>query len=253
MRAGWTKDLYSSSVNDQLSFDLGDQSPWAQDLAVFDLETTGLDLKEARIVTACAVAIDASGQVTGSNKEWLADPGIDIPEAASNVHGVTTEMARSKGRNSAEVVAEILETLRGFFAEGIPVVAYNAPYDFTILHYEALRNGLEPLSNPQPIIDPMVIDKFVDTYRSGKRTLQVAASIYGVQLSDAHNATADAIAAGKVAQAIARKYSSKLPSDVLELHNAQIGWSLAQDDSYENFRRKSSPEFSVVRGWPVKL
>jgi DNA polymerase-3 subunit epsilon len=253
MRAGWTKDLYSSSVNDQLSFDLGDQSPWAQNLAVFDLETTGLDLKEARIVTACAVAIDASGQVTGSNKEWLADPGIDIPEAASNVHGVTTEMARLKGRNSAEVVAEILETLRGFFAEGIPVVAYNAPYDFTILHYEALRNGLEPLSNPQPIIDPMVIDKFVDTYRSGKRTLQVAASIYGVQLSDAHNATADAIAAGKVAQAIARKYSSKLPSDVLELHNAQIGWSLAQDDSYENFRRKSSPEFSVVRGWPVKL
>jgi len=253
MRAVWTKDLYSSSVNDQLSFDLDDQLPWAQKLAVFDLETTGLDLKEARIVTACAVAIDAGGQVTGSNKEWLADPGIDIPEAASSVHGVTTEMARSKGRKSSEVVAEILETLRGFFAQGIPVVAYNAPYDFTILHYEALRNGLEPLSNPQPIIDPMVIDKFVDTYRSGKRTLQVAASIYGVQLADAHNATADAIAAGKVAQAIARKYSSKLPPDVLELHNAQIGWSLAQDDSYENFRRKSSPEFSVVRGWPLKL
>ena len=253
MWAVWTKDLYSSSVNEQLSFDLDDQLPWAQNLAVFDLETTGLDLKEARIVTACAVAIDATGLVTGSNKEWLADPGIDIPEAASNVHGVTTEMARSKGRNSAEVVAEILETLRGFFAEGIPVVAYNAPYDFTILHYEALRNGLEPLSNPQPVIDPMVIDKFVDTYRSGKRTLQVAASIYGVELSDAHNATADAIAAGKVAQAIARKYSLKLPSDVFELHNAQVGWSLAQDDSYENFRRKSSPEFSAVRGWPLKL
>ena len=253
MRAVWTKDLYSSSVNEQLSFDLDDQLPWAQNLAVFDLETTGLDLKEARIVTACAVAIDASGQVTGSNKEWLADPGIDIPEAASNVHGVTTEIARSKGRNSAEVVSEILDTLRGFFAQGIPVVAYNAPYDFTILHYEALRNGLEPLSNPQPVIDPMVIDKFVDTYRSGKRTLQVAASIYGVELSDAHNATADAIAAGKVAQAIARKYSSKLPSDAFELHNAQVGWSLAQDDSYENFRRKSSPEFSAVRGWPLKL
>jgi DNA polymerase-3 subunit epsilon len=253
MRAVWTKDLYSSNVNEQLSFDLDDQLPWAQNLAVFDLETTGLDLKEARIVTACAVAIDASGQVTGSNKEWLADPGIDIPEAASNVHGVTTEIARSKGRNSAEVVSEILDTLRGFFAQGIPVVAYNAPYDFTILHYEALRNGLEPLSNPQPVIDPMVIDKFVDTYRSGKRTLQVAASIYGVELSDAHNATADAIAAGKVAQAIARKYPSKLPSDVFELHNAQVGWSLTQDDSYENFRRKSSPEFSVVRGWPLKL
>ena len=240
-------------MNEQLSFDLGDQLPWAKSLAVFDLETTGLDLVEARIVTACAVAIDEQGQVTGANIEWLADPVIGIPEAASNVHGVTTEIARARGRNSKEVVSEILETLRGFFKAGIPVVAYNAPYDFTILHYEALRNGLEPLSDPKPIIDPLVLDKFVDQYRSGKRTLQVAASVYGVELSDAHNATADAIAAGKVAQAIALKHSAKLPADVFDLHDAQKVWSVQQDDSYEIFRRKSSPDFTVVRGWPVKL
>jgi DNA polymerase-3 subunit epsilon len=240
-------------VNEQLSFDLGDQLPWAKSLAVFDLETTGLDLEQARIVTACAVAIDEQGQVTGSNIEWIADPGIEIPVAASNVHGVTTEIARARGRNSKEVVSEILENLRGFFSAGIPVVAYNAPYDFTILHHEALRNGLEPLSDPKPIIDPLVLDKFVDQYRSGKRTLQIAASVYGVQLSDAHNATADAIAAGKVAQAIALKHAAKLPSDVFELHDLQKVWSVAQDDSYEIFRRKSSPDFTVVRGWPVKL
>ena len=236
-----------------MSFDLGDQLPWANSLAVFDLETTGLDLAEARIVTACSVAIDEHGQVTGANSEWLADPGIEIPEAASNVHGVTTEMARARGRNSKEVVSEILETLRGFFKAGVPVVAYNAPYDFTILHHEAIRNGLDPLSDPKPIIDPLVIDKFVDQYRSGKRTLQAAALVYGVTLSDAHNATADAIAAGKVAQAIALKHSAKLPADAFELHDAQKVWSVKQDDSYEMFRRKSSPDFEVVRGWPVKL
>jgi DNA polymerase-3 subunit epsilon len=240
-------------VNEQLSFDLGDQLPWAKSLAVFDLETTGLDLEQARIVTACAVAIDEHGQVTGSNIEWLADPGIEIPEAASNVHGVTTEIARTRGRKSKEVISEILDTLRGFFSAGIPVVAYNAPYDFTILHHEALRNGLEPLFDPKPIIDPLVLDKFVDQYRSGKRTLQTAADVYGVLLSDAHNATADAIAAGKVAQAIALKHSAKLPADVLELHDLQKIWSVNQDDSYEIFRRKSSPDFTVVRGWPVKL
>ena len=240
-------------MNEQLSFDLDDQLPWAKSLAVFDLETTGLDLEQARIVTACAVTIDEQGQVSDSNTEWLADPGIEIPEAASNVHGITTDIARAKGRNAKEVVSEIIETLRGFFRAGIPVVAYNAPYDFTILHHEALRNGLEPLSNPMPIIDPLILDKFVDQYRSGKRTLQAAASVYGVQLSDAHNATADAIAAGKVAQAIARKYASKLPADVIELHDAQKIWSVQQDDSYEIFRRKSSPDFTVVRGWPVKL
>ena len=240
-------------MKEQLSFDLGDQLPWAKSLAVFDLETTGLDLSEARIVTACAVAIDEHGQVTGANSEWLADPGIEIPEGASNVHGVTTEIARARGRNSKEVVSEILETLRGFFKAGVPVVAYNAPYDFTILHHEAIRNGLEPLSNPKPIVDPLVLDKFVDQYRSGKRTLQAAALVYGVTLSDAHNATADAIAAGRVAQAIALKHSAKLPSDAFELHDAQKVWSVKQDDSYEIFRRKSSPDFEVVRGWPVKL
>ena len=239
-------------MNEQLSFDLGDTPSWAKQLAVFDLETTGLDLKTARIVTACAVQIDERGQIVGANKEWLANPGIEIPEAASNVHGVTTNMARANGRDSALVVAEIIETLRNFFAQGIPVVAYNAPYDFTILQNEALRLGIEPLTEPAPVVDPMVIDKFADQYRSGKRTLQVVAGIYSVELSDAHNATADAVAAGRVAQALARKYSAKLPADAMELHKAQIGWSLAQDDSYEIFRQKSSPDFAVARGWPIK-
>lgn len=226
---------------------------WARDLAVFDLETTGLDLTQARIVTACAVRINEAGEVVGDNKEWLANPGIEIPEAASNVHGVTTEIARMKGADPKQVIAELLQTLRGFFAAGLPVVAYNAPYDFTILHHEAIRHGLEPLTNPMPIIDPLVLDKFVDTYRKGKRTLSVAASLYGVVLDDAHNATADAIAAGRVAQAIAAKHADKLSMDIFDLHEAQISWSEKQDESYEKFRKGSSPDFTVQRGWPLKL
>jgi DNA polymerase-3 subunit epsilon len=240
-------------VNEQISFDFNDQPDWSRRLAVFDLETTGLDLRDARIVTACALEIDQDGQVVGENFEWLADPGIEIPEAASNVHGVTTEIARANGRLAKEVVSELLETLNGFFARGIPVVAYNAPYDFTILHYEALRHGLEPISDPKPVIDPLVLDKFVDTYRSGKRTLEAAAKTYGVSLDDAHNATADAVAAGRVAQAIASKYAGKLPDDLTVLHNSQIEWSASQDASYEKFRRASVPDFTVQRGWPVKL
>lgn len=236
-----------------MMFEFVERPEWSRKLAVFDLETTGLDLREARIVTACAVEIDQDGAITGPNKEWLADPGIEIPEGASNVHGVTTEIAQANGRPSKEVVAELLETLRGFFSRGLPVVAFNAPYDFTILHYEALRHGLEPIDNPMPVIDPMVLDKFVDTYRSGKRTLEVASKIYGVSLEDAHNATADAVAAGRVAQAIAKKYAQKLPEDLSVLHNSQIEWSAAQDASYEKFRRGSSPDFTVQRGWPLKL
>ena len=240
-------------MNEQSNFEFSGGPAWSRRLAVFDLETTGLDLREARIVTACALEIDEKGNPVGENFEWLANPGIDIPLAASNVHGVTTAFARAHGKDSKDVVAEVIATLSGFFAKGLPVVAFNAPYDFTILHFEALRHGLEPISDPKPVIDPLVLDKFVDAYRSGKRTLGASASLYGVLLGDAHNATADAIAAGRVAQAIASKYAEKLPGDVDVLHNCQIEWSLSQDQSYEKFRRGSSPDFTAKTGWPVKL
>jgi len=237
-----------------LDFDFSPELPdWARNIAVFDLETTGLDLTDARIVTACAVELDANGQVIGRDNEWLADPVIEIPTQASDVHGVTTEIARRDGRPAAEVVGELLETLRGYFNRGLPVVAYNAPYDFTILHHEALRHGLEPLSKPSPIIDPLVIDKFKDKFRRGKRRLENAAEFYNVTLSDAHNATADAIAAGRVAQAIARRWATELPPTAQELHDLQIGWSEYLDTDFEQFMRKNNPDFTSKRGWPLKL
>lgn len=223
---------------------------WGKNIAVFDLETTGLDLREARIVTACAVELDASGNIVGRDLEWLADPGIEIPEVAASVHGVTTEIARERGRPAADVVAEIVATLRGYFERGIPVVAYNAPYDFTILFHEAVRHGLEPIENPRPVIDPLVLDKHFDRYRSGKRRLENAAIQYGVSLTDAHNATADAVAAGRVAQAIFAKYP--MPDDVNQLHEAQVLWSKEQDISFAEFMVKKDPTFTPTFGWPLK-
>lgn len=241
-------------MNDQqLSFDFEPSLPqWAGKLAVFDLETTGLDLREARIVTACAVVINADGAVVSKNAEWLADPGIEIPAVATSVHGVSTEMAREHGQPAKTVVQELLNTIRGFLNDGIPVVAFNAPYDFTILHYEALRHGLEPLDMPAPILDPYLIDRYVDRYRGGKRNLSIVASHYSVQLADAHNATADAVAAGRVMQAIARKFAAKLPADALALHQAQVIWCDELDANYEAFRQRTAPDFKIERGWPLR-
>lgn len=241
-------------MNDQLSFEFDSALPdWAKQIAVFDLETTGLDLTDARIVTACAVELDATGNVVGTNSEWLANPGIEIPTQASDVHGVTTEIAVRDGKPADVVVAELLTALRYFFARGIPVVAYNAPYDFTILHYEALRHGLEPL-NIGAVIDPLVIDKFKDKYRKGKRRLENAAEFYKVPLDDAHNATADAVAAGRVAQAIARRWADELPATASELHDAQVEWSAILDADFESYMRRSvNPDFTATRGWPLKL
>lgn len=236
----------------QLSFEFSSRPKWADSIAVFDTETTGLDLREARIVTACVVELGADGNVVGQNVEWLADPEIEIPEVAAAVHGVTTEFARANGRPAAEVVAEVLDALRGFMQRGIPVVAYNAPYDFTILKYEALRHGLEPIAEPFPILDPLVIDKAVDRYRKGKRRLENAAEVYGVALDDAHNATADAIAAGRVMQAIATRFAEKLPADVAELHKLQQTWADQQAESFAQWLREKGETVVADSGWPIK-
>lgn len=227
-------------------------SNWSDTLAVFDLETTGIDVETSRIVSATVAVIDRAGEVL-ERVDWLLDPGIEIPAQATNVHGITTEFAVENGRGAAEGVAEIVATIREHFDRGLPLVAYNAPYDLTLLNRESLRHGVTPLVAPSPVVDPLVIDKAVDRYRKGKRTLEVTSAFYGVSLDDAHDAGADAIAAGRVAQAIARAHASKLPVTVSELHDLQAKWSLEQAESFQAYmRRERDPEFVASGGWPER-
>jgi DNA polymerase-3 subunit epsilon len=151
-------------------------STWGDRLGVFDLETTGVDVDTSRIVSACVAVLDADGEVV-SRWNWLADPGIEIPPGASAVHGITTERAQAEGRGAQLVIAEIVQTLRVLFDSSIPVTIYNAPYDLSLLDRECRRHGLEPLETVGPVIDPLVIDKAVDRYRAGKRTLEVTARL----------------------------------------------------------------------------
>lgn len=225
---------------------------WSDSLAVFDLETTGIDVTTSRIVSANVGVLDKDGTVL-RRRDWIADPGVEIPTEATNVHGITTEFARSYGRSAPIVVREIVETLRELFDDGTPVVIYNAPYDLSLLFNEALRHGIPPLVDPLPVIDPLVIDKALDKFRKGKRTLEAAAAFYGVELTDAHDAGADAIAAGRVAQAIARVHARSLDIDALELHTLQAGWCKEQSDSFQDYMRRTRDATYVASGgWPVR-
>jgi DNA polymerase-3 subunit epsilon len=224
--------------------------PCAGPLGVFDLETTGIDVRSDRIVTAHVGVLDASGAVIDA-RTWLADPGVEIPAGATAVHGITTERARADGRPAAEVVAEVTASLRDLFAAGIPVVAYNAPFDFSLLKYEGLRHGVAPIEAPSPVIDPLVVDKTYDRYRRGKRTLEVVAAHYAVVLEGAHDAAADAIAAGRVAQAIAARFDLEVSAD--ELHTQQISWARAQAESLsEYFVRIGRIDADVDGSWPIR-
>ena len=225
---------------------------WAHTVGVFDLETTGVDVTADRIVTAHVGLLGPGGAVMRA-QGWLADPGVEIPDGATAVHGITTSHARAHGRRAPEVVAEVVAALRDLFDAGIPVVAYNAPYDFSLLKHEALRHGVDPILDPSPVIDPLVLDKTYDRYRKGKRTLEVVAAHYAVTLTGAHDAAADAIAAGRVAQALAGRFA--LPADARELHTQQIGWARAQAESLTEYFVKVGrlePDGVLDGSWPIR-
>jgi DNA polymerase III epsilon subunit-like protein/8-oxo-dGTP pyrophosphatase MutT (NUDIX family) len=227
-------------------------SNWGR-VGVFDLETTGVDVETSRIVSACIAVLDEAGTVL-ARWDWLADPAITIPDGAAAVHGITTERARAEGRPAETVVAEITQTLRTLIGLHLPIVVYNAPYDLTLLDRECRRHGLSTLPAGFSVIDPLVLDKAVDRYRKGKRTLQVTAEHYGVSLDDAHDAGSDAIAAGSVALALARAYPEQLAVPASELHDRQVLWYADQAASFERYRRSSQgdPSFVAETIWPLR-
>lgn len=225
---------------------------WLRRVGVFDLETTGIDVSGDRIVTAHVGVLDAAGREIAW-RDWMADPGIDIPEGATAVHGITTAHARAHGRPAIEVVSEVTSALRSLLAQRVPVVAYNASYDFSLLAHEARRHGIEPLTEPSPVIDPLVIDKAYDRYRRGKRTLEVVAAHYAVRLDGAHDASADAVAAGRVAQALGRRF--RMPETLDALHTQQIGWARSQAASLTEYFisiGRLEPEEALDGAWPVR-
>ncbi|MFC4905232.1 3'-5' exonuclease [Kocuria oceani] len=217
--------------------------------AAFDLETTGRDPHTARIVTASVLRTDASGTVT-DQWEWLADPGVEIPEEAAAVHGVSTEHARAEGRPAADVVREIAGVLAELFAAGTPVLVFNASYDFTVLAHEGRRHGVE-VPQPFPVLDPYVLNKQVHRYRRGKRTLGALCEEYGVELTAAHTSAADSVATERLAVLMARRFR-ELVRPAAELHEDQVGWAAEQAASLQEYFRRTRPDAVVDGAWPLR-
>lgn len=225
-------------------------SHWSDTLAVFDTETTGLSPRDDRIVTAFLGVMGPDGELV-ERFSWLADPGVVIPPRATEVHGITTKVAQESGRSAAEVVSEVVTEIRRVLATGIPLVVYNASYDLTLTNCEARRYGLEPLDNPRPIIDPLVIDRALDTYRKGKRTLDVVSMHYGIINDHAHNAEGDAVTAGRVARAMVQKFPEDT-ADLVALHDAQVDWAYRWAESFKRYLESQGRPANGLGGrWPV--
>ena len=225
---------------------------WPKKTLVFDTETTGIDVHNDRIVQLFIGIADEHGDLI-ERHEWLIDPGIEVPEGASDVHGFTTEYLQANGGDPDEVLQEAA----GVFAQyaDIPWVAFNVNFDLSILNAEFTRHGIVSgwaetvlgTWNVQ-LIDGLVIDRAKDKYRKGKRKLGNMADTYGIAYDpDAlHDAGADVELTAKVTRAIVNKYGIPSNAGQAEMYRA---WAV----NLEQFLQRSDPSASVDKDWPIKL
>lgn len=224
-------------------------------LAAFDIETTGTDPESDRIVTA-AVSIVGAG-LRSEHHFWLVDPGIPIPEGATAVHGISTERARAEGCSPRRAVSEIVALLARCQLAHAPIVAFNARFDLTILDREARRHGVESLVQRVGgwdrllVVDPYVLDKHVDRYRPGKRTLQHVCEHYRISLEEAHSANADALAAARVAYRLASRIAELREADLSALHACQVEWAAEQASSLQVYFEEVGRIERVEGAWPI--
>ncbi len=211
----------------------------------FDLETTGTDPKTCRIVTSAMISIAGRER---KDLELLADPGVEIPEQATAVHGITTEYARENGSPHDEVLAHTITTIREAWKRGATLVVYNAPYDLSVLR------ALEPSFTIDGLVfDPLVVDRAMDPYRKGKRRLENVCEHYGIELANAHEATADAVAAARVAWKLAKKYPHLVQTNGEELMVSQTQWFYDSQIKLQEWFNRNGRDVTVGTSWPVQL
>lgn len=223
---------------------------WSGPLLALDVESTGVSPATDRLVTVALVEANAQTG-TSDGDHWVIDCGIDIPTEASDIHGWTTERVRAEGVPPDTVLDDVAARLRAHMHKGLPVVAFNASFDFTFLNAELARLDLEPL-DPRPVVDPFIIDKQIDRYRRGKRTLTASAEHYKVTLDDAHDAAADALCAARLAWRVGQ-IPPIADMSLDDLHDAQVGWAAEQAASLRQYFESKGKDASDVDGsWPVR-
>lgn len=221
----------------------------------WDTETTSTDPTEARIVTAALVGRGGGGP--DRVQTWLINPGVPIPPETTRIHGIDDARAQAEGQDPQSALDELAETLARAIDYGMPVVAFNQAYDYSVLHYELERHGLRTVGDrihsdaPYTLVDPLILDKQADRYRRGSRKLKAVAEHYGVRLDNWHAADADAVAALGIADVLYERHARLREYDAKRLFLAQQAWREEQQRGLQVHLRKTDPEAYCAPEWPL--
>ena len=220
---------------------------------VWDVETTGIDALNDRIIQLVIATADKDGNVD-NYWEWFIDPDVPVPDEAAEVHGFTNAFLSEKGRFATVVFDEAIDVFREHYR--LVQVAFNMNFDLTFLDAEFKRWGIADnfgaaMSEYARLYDCYVTDRACDKYRKGKRKLLNLADYYGISYNEdeLHNALADVTLTAKVAVAVRNKYG-------LPTNQQQADWHKAWAENFRDYLRrngKTEEEVAGVSGdWPLR-
>ena len=211
-------------------------------ILVWDTETTGTDVEKDRILTCYAMLKGIDGTLI-KEWSWTIDPGVPVDPKASEIHGMTTAWIQENGRKDAkQAIEEIYDVLVDAVNEGVPIVAYNQPFDLTLLDREMTRhgyvNGVKWVVDNGLFFDPIVFDRAVDKYRKGKRKLMNVAGAYGIELDESrlHEAQYDVEVTSKLTWVL---FQRKCKWTLEELQPLLKKWKKEQAESLQSHFAKT--------------
>lgn len=173
-------------------------------LCFFDLETTGINITQDRIIEIAVIKVMPGGEII--KKSNLVNPTVPIPPESTVIHGITNEDVADK-----PTFKEIAKDYVKFF-EGADLAGFNIlKFDVPMLVEEFLRAGVEFDYSRKKLIDAQKIFHMME-----KRTLSAAFKFYcGKEMTDAHSAEADTQATMDVLFAQIERYENQEVTDGL--------------------------------------
>ena len=150
----------------------------------FDLETTGVSTNNDRIVQVALIGTDSDG--TDIHFDTLVNPQRPIPSGATRVHGVHDSDVRNEPvfKHYAQQLFELID--------GAVLVGHNVRrFDMPLLENEYYRCGAIP---PKPLVILDTLECVRKLKIARPHNLGAQCSRHGIDLSNAHDAAADAAA-----------------------------------------------------------
>lgn len=172
-------------------------------IVFFDLETTGVNITNDRIVELCYIKVFPNGNE--ESKSMRINPEMHIPETSSAIHGIYDDDVRDCP-TFKQIARELANTI-----EGCDLAGFNSNrFDIPVLVEEFLRVGIDIDLSKRKFVDVQNI-----YHKLERRTLSAAYKFYcGKDLENAHSAMADTQATYEVLMAQLDRYPDDLQNDV---------------------------------------